>query len=235
MRQTIKLLQIGIRQIKRDGMLLVLLPAPFLIGLIFKFAIPLANQIFEDMLSFSLIPWYRLVDGLLMCLTPMLMAMLSAFLLLEERDEGIGAFYQITPTEGYAYLMARIGFPMVYSLLVTGFVAAFFNISGLSIGTIVCSSFISTLMGSALAMMIVSIAGNRVEGLAISKLTGVSLLGLVVVWFIPAPYMLCAAFLPSFWIGKLMMESMNLFPFIMGLLFSCLWIVIFTRKYQKRS
>ncbi|RAV03479.1 hypothetical protein [Paenibacillus sp. YN15] len=234
MRQTVKLFQIGIRQITRDGMLLVLLPAPFLIGLIFKLAIPFANQILEDMLSFSLIPWYGLVDGLLICLTPMLMAMVSAFLLLEERDEGIGAFYQITPTEGYAYLMARIGFPMVYSLLVTGFAAAVFNISGLSIGAIVCSSFISTLMGSALAMMIVSIAGNRVEGLAISKLAGVSLLGLVTVWFIPAPYALLAAFLPSFWIGKMMMKDISLFSIIMGLLFCLLWIVIFTRKFQKR-
>lgn len=234
MRQTVKLFQIGIRQITRDGMLLVLLPAPFLIGLIFKFAIPFASQFLESRLSLSLIPWYGLVDGLLICLTPMLMAMVSAFLLLEERDEGIGAFYQITPTEGYAYLMARIGFPMVYSLLVTDFAAVIFNISGLSVGTIVCSSFISTLMGSALAMMIVSIAGNRVEGLAISKLAGVILLGLVTVWFIPAPYAVLTAFLPSFWIGKMMMDGISLFSFIMGLLFSLFWIIFFSRKFQKR-
>lgn len=234
MRQTVKLFQIGIRQITRDGMLLVLLPAPFLIGLIFKFAIPFASPFLESRLSLSLIPWYGLVDGLLICLTPMLIAMVSAFLLLEERDEGIGAFYQITPTEGYAYLMARIGFPMVYSLLVTDFAAVIFNISGLSVGTIVCSSFISTLMGSALAMMIVSIAGNRVEGLAISKLAGVILLGLVTVWFIPAPYAVLTAFLPSFWIGKMMMDGISLFSFIMGLLFSLFWIIFFSRKFQKR-
>jgi len=40
----------------------------------------------------------------------MLIAMVSAFLLLEERDEGIIAFYQITPAEGYAYLTALPSF-----------------------------------------------------------------------------------------------------------------------------
>lgn len=234
MKHTVKLFQIGIRQITRDGMLLVLLPAPFLAGLVFKFVIPFANQILEDKLSFSLMPWYKLVDALLICLTPMLMAMVSAFLLLEERDEGIGAFYQITPSEGYAYLMARIGFPMVYSLLVTGLAAIAFNISGLTIGMITCNSFISALTGSALAMMIVSIAGNRVEGLALSKLAGIILLGLVSVWFIPSPYALFAAFLPSFWIGKMMIEGVSLFPFIMGLLFCLLWIAFFSRKFLKR-
>ena len=52
MKQTLKLFQIGLRQVLKDGMLLVLMPAPFLVGLIFKFAIPVVNIILEKIQAF---------------------------------------------------------------------------------------------------------------------------------------------------------------------------------------
>lgn len=234
MKQIMKLFQIGLKQIAKDGMLLVLLPAPFLVGLIFKFAVPFANGITEDKLSFSLLPWYGLVDGMLICLTPMFVAMVSAFLLLDERDEGVSAFYQITPTEGYSYLTARIGIPMAFALIITIIAATVFNISGLSPITILSSSFISALTGISLAMTVVSMAENRVEGLAFSKLMGISFLGLILVWFIPTPYSYFSSFLPSFWIGKLIMDGGNLFSFVLGLISCLIWIIFFSRRFLTR-
>ncbi len=234
MKQTLRLFQIGLKQITKDGMLLILLPAPFLVGMIFKYAIPFANSILEERLSFSLKPWYGLVDGMLICLTSMFVALAFAFLILEERDEGITAFYQITPTGGYSYLMARIGIPMIGAWIVTVSTACFFNISGLPKMTILASSTISILTGIILAMVIVALAGNRVEGLALAKLTGISFLGLILVWFIPAPYAYFLAFLPSFWIGKLILGGAAALPFLLGLLLSLLWIIFFTRRFLTR-
>ncbi|KPU44435.1 fluoroquinolones export permease proteinc [Oxobacter pfennigii] len=234
MKQTIKLFQIGLRQITKDGMLLILLPAPFFVGSIFKLAVPFVNSIMEDYMPFSLLPWYGLVDGMLVCLMPMITAMVSAFLLLEERDEGISAFYKITPIEGYSYLAARIGIPMIWAFIVTIISMLLFNISALSFDVIFLSSFIGTLTGLFMVMLVVSIAENRVEGLALSKLMGVSLLGLAAVWFIPAPYHFFAAFLPSFWVGKLLMDGVNLFTFIFGIVLCFLWIAFFTRKFLSR-
>lgn len=234
MKQTLRLFQIGLKQITKDGMLLVLLPAPFLVGLIFKYAIPLANSILEDRYSFSLQPWYGLVDGMLICLTSMFVALAFAFLILEERDEGITAFYQITPTGGYSYLMARIGIPMIWAFIITIIAVGVFNISDLSETTILVSSIISALTGIFLAMMIVSLAENRVEGLALAKLTGISFLGLILVWFIPAPYSYFSAFLPSFWIGKLILDGTTTLPFLLGLLSSLIWIIFFTKRFLTR-
>ena len=234
MKQTIKLFQIGLKQISKDGMLLVLLPAPILVGLLFKFAVPYANGMLEARVSFSLLPWYGLIDGMLVCLTPMFAAVVSAFLLLEERDEGISSFYQITPASGYSYLVARIGIPMIWAFAITILAMGIFRISGLSVITVLSSSFLSALTGISLAMMVVSLAGNRVEGLALSKLLGLCFLGLIVVWFIPAPYSYVSAFLPSFWIGKLIMDGTNIFSFVLGLLSCFIWILIFTGKFLHR-
>lgn len=233
MKQTLKLFQIGLRQIRRDGMLLILLPVPLLVGLIFKFAVPYANAVLEE--HFSLLPWYSLIDGMLVCLTPMFVAMISAFLLLEERDEGIGAYYQITPAADHAYLTARIGIPMGWAFAVTIIITVIFQISGLSLMTILSSSLISALTGIFMAMMVVSIAGNRVEGLAVSKLMGVSFLGLLLVWFVPAPYSYFAAFLPSFWIGAIIIDGVSLFKFICGILICLFWITCFTKRFLRKT
>ncbi len=234
MKQTIKLFQIGLRQIIRDGMLFALVPAPVIIGLLFKLAIPFVNKATEEKLSLSLLPWYGLVDGFLICLTPMLTAMITAFLLLEERDEGISAFYQVTPTAGYPYMVARIGFPMAWAIFVTSIITLICGLSGLSVTVVLCCSLISTLMGIALAMMVVTMAANRVEGLALSKLMGISLLGLVAVWVVPAPYGYLAAFLPSFWIGRMIAEGLGPFSLAMALSLCAVWIFIFTRRFLTR-
>ncbi len=234
MRQTLRLFEIGLRQIKRDGMLLVLLPAPFLIAFLFKFGIPYLNSILEARFAFSLLPWYGFVDGLLICLSPMFVAMVSAFLLLEERDEGITGFYQITPMGGYSYLMARIGYPIACAFIITVIAAELFHISRVSILTTLVASLISALAGLVLGMAIVSIAENRVEGLAVSKLMGISFLGLIAVWFIPTPFTYLAAFLPSFWIGKLLVDGVNISSFLLGLLTCILWIIILVKRFLGR-
>jgi fluoroquinolone transport system permease protein len=234
MRQTLNLFRIGMRQITRDGMLFVLLPAPFLVGMVLKFALPVAGRVLEDTLSFSLSPWYALVDGLLACLTPAFVAMISAFLLLEERDEGISAFYQISPAQGYPYLAARMALPMIWALVSTIAALILFNLSALPMGLILAAALVGALTGLAIAMMVVSIAGNRVEGLALSKLKGVSFLGLVFIWFVPEPAAWLSAWLPSFWIGKLMRDGADPFNIIPGLAVSLIWIAIFTRKFSNR-
>ncbi|MFQ6862274.1 MAG: hypothetical protein ACLROI_08065 [Beduini sp.] len=234
MRHTIQLFKIGLKQISKDGMLLVLIPAPFLVGMFFRFGIPYINQWLTRQFSFSISPWYGMIDGMLICLTPMFTAMISAFLLLEERDEGVNAFYQITPVEGYSYLCARIGFPMLWAFLVTIIISAVLNISDLSFEVILLSAIISSLTGIFLAMMVVSLANNRVEGLAFSKLMGISFIGLILIWFIPPSYSFLMAFLPSFWIGMLLKEGADFLSFIGGLLTCSVWIAFFTKRFIKR-
>lgn len=234
MKQTIRLFCMGLRQTVNDGMLLMLLPAPFLIGIFVKWGIPFANQMINQYFGFSLQPWYGLADAFLLTLSPLMTAMVSAFLLLDERDEGTGAYYQITPVQGYVYLMARIGLPMAWALVCNMIVGLVFGISGLDVWSILFAGFAGTGAGTACAMMIVTMAGNRVEGLAISKLTGVSLIGILAVWFIPAPYQYLAAFLPSFWAGEMVRQGVNIITFAGGIFTCVLWIFIFIKGFLKK-
>lgn len=234
MKHTGRLFAIGLKQVARDGMLLALVPAPFLVGLFFKLAVPWADGVLVRELSFSIAPWYRLADGMLLCLAPMFVAMIASFLLLEERDEGLGAFYQSSPAAGAPYLLARVGLPTAWGFLNTVAVTALCGLSALPLSVLLAGALLSGLTGLAAAMMLVSLAGNRVEGLALSKLMGVSFLGLILIWFIPAPYHFALAFLPSFWIGKLLLDGAVLPALLPGLAVCLLWTALFTRRFLKR-
>ncbi len=85
MKHTRKLFEIGLKQIAQDGMLLILIAAPFLVGMFFRFVIPFINTILINEFSFPIIPWYGLADGMLICMTPMFVAMISAFLLFKRK------------------------------------------------------------------------------------------------------------------------------------------------------
>ncbi len=199
-----KLFKIGLRQVLRDGMLFAMLPAPFLTGVLFKFGIPLLDALLKRELSFSLEPWFGLIDGLLLYMTPLLLAMIPSFLLLEERDEGIADFYRITPAGGLAYYMARLGLPMLWAFACSIVVGALFTLTVVSPVVLVAACLICTAAGIIMALGISHFAKNRVEGLALSKLTGLSLLGLLAAWFVPAPYAWLFGVMPSYWLGVLL-------------------------------
>lgn len=98
MRATLKVFFIGFRVMLRDPIMLVLIPAPFLVGATFHFFLPIVNQFLVQQFSIAINNYYALTDGLMLLLAPTLLTISSAFLLLEECDEGISGYYQVTPS-----------------------------------------------------------------------------------------------------------------------------------------
>jgi len=142
-----KIFNLGFRQVLRDGMLLMLIPAPFLMGIALKLLVPFAEEIVMKELGFSISPWYPISDSLLIVMTPVMTAMVCAFIILYERDEGIGVYYFVTPSGGMAYLISRILLPMVWAFTSTLLVLGLFSLSIESFLVMVLSAFAGTMQG----------------------------------------------------------------------------------------
>lgn len=234
MRLTLKIFSIGMHVVLRDAIMLFLIPAPLLVGIAFRFLLPWLNQLLLVRSSFSLEPWYPITDGLMIILTPTLLTMSSAFLLLEECDEGLGNYYQITPASHLQYLFARIGIPAIWDFFCAIVITRWFALSDISLLTTISASIIATLFGIAVAMMIVSLASNRVEGLAVSKLTGITLMGLIVAGLVSDSWRWFTSILPSFWVGQLIFEK-DLWPtLLLGILVCLFWFILFTKRFIKK-
>lgn len=234
MRSTLKVFSIGFRVILRDGIMLVLIPAPFLVGIAFRFLLPWLNHFLIQRFAITIENYYPLTDGLMMLLAPTLLTMSSAFLLLEESDEGISSYFQITPAGRLHYLAARIGIPALWGFFCSVVIGIVFVLSELSFSSILAISCIATLFSCAVAMMIVTLAANRVEGLAISKLTGITLIGALIPWFISDSWRWIVGILPTFWIGRLTQGTVLGLNLFLGIVSSLLWIAFFVRRFLRK-
>ncbi|MEW6309042.1 MAG: hypothetical protein AB1492_08360 [Bacillota bacterium] len=239
MRMPLKLFLAGWRQVRRDGMLLALIPAPILMGAVLRFGLPAAGDMLARSRGLTLRPWYDLGDSLLVILTPIFPLMVSAFLILDERDEGTGAYYSVTPACGGAYLSARLGLPALWGFISTALIVRAFGLAVGSRPEMVGAALASTLEAVTACMLVVALAANKVEGLALSKLTNLFILGLPAAWFLQAPHKYLFSLLPSFWIGEGLLAAAaggtGVVHILAGIAFALGWMTALTRLFLRRA
>jgi fluoroquinolone transport system permease protein len=92
---------------------------------------------------------------------------------------------------------------------------------------------LTSLASVGVALLLFSFSHNRVEGMAMAKMSGLLLMGLPVPFFLLSNTQFLFSPLPTFWIAKLGMEP-NLLYFIAALLTSMLWIMLLYSKFRKK-
>ncbi|MBH1942331.1 ABC transporter permease [Mobilitalea sibirica] len=222
-------------QIYKDAMLILLCIAPLLAGSVFKFGIPFAQELIYEYFGLTklFVPYYLLFDLLLGSLTPLLYCFAAAYVVLGEIDDGISGYLSVTPLGKRGYLISRLGFPAVISFVVSIVLMMVFSLSDFALPYIVGIALSSNLLGIIEALLVVSLSSNRVEGMAVSKLTGLFFLGLPVPFFVEGSIQYLVFFLPSFWLAKFAIEKELLF-LLTGVLVSLVWIFMLNKKFNRK-
>ena len=192
-----------LRLIRQDRMLLAAGLAPFLAGLAMRFAVPLAESGLIRLTGTEavLAPYYALFDLFFACLTPAMFCFIAAMVMLEERDDHIDRYLSATALGRNGYYISRIVFPAFGAFAVTVILLPVFHLSPLSAGVGLLLSLAGSLQGVIIGLLIVMISSNKLEGMAVTKLSSLMMLGAVIPYFVPAPFSLGFSFLPSFWMG----------------------------------
>ncbi|MDD5018250.1 MAG: hypothetical protein PHO15_09150, partial [Eubacteriales bacterium] len=153
--------------IRRDPMLVLLLLAPFLAGPVFYFGLPLLKPLLLSAFGFDITPWYPLADMMLLMLTPLMAGTLCGFLMLDERDEGVGIYYAVTPLRRTGYLFSRLVFPALWSVVITPILMLLFSLSHPNYLTVTAVALTGGVFGASFALLLLAFANNKVEGLAV--------------------------------------------------------------------
>jgi len=224
-----------IQQITKDLMLFVVCLAPVLVGFAIHFGIPLLEKILTNQFNKQeiLLPYYLLFDLFLAIMTPMLFCYVSAMIILGEIDDKISNYIAVTPLGKSGYLISRLGFPCLISIFVTIILLFVFSLTHLSFLMILIISILTAIFGIIISMLIISLSTNKVEGMAVAKLSGLLMIGLPVPFFILSKIQYCLFFLPSFWIVKLAMEQ-NYFYFVPCLFVSVIWIYFLMKRFSQK-
>ena len=223
-----------LRFIRRDMMLLMVLSAPILCTLLYHFLLPLL-EIFlcNTLLQPAVIsPYYPLLNIFFCMLAPSLFCFAAAMILLEERDEHTAGYLMITPLGRSGYLFSRLLLPALLAYCYTLLLFPFAMLSTLSFIEILLFSAIGALQGLISAMLTISCSSNKLEGMAITKLSSLLILGAAIPWFLQDAIQYLLSFSPAFWLGKAVMENSLLF-LLPSLFTALLWIGSLWKRFHR--
>lgn len=221
-----------IKQIRRDMICVLLLFVPFIAGAAIHFAIPFGEEILCRYLGKSQIlsPYYFLFDWMISLLPGMMYLFTGGLIILGELDDKIAGYMSVTPAGNNGYLFSRLGFPAIISFFINALVLELFSLTHLSLPDIFIMSLSSALLGVITALLVIAVSSNKVEGMAIGKISGLVGIGMFIPVMFHGKAQYLAAFLPSFWTGKYLLgkNPFCLFGFAVTFI---LWMVSLLRMY----
>lgn len=235
MKSLLRSFKMFICQIWNDYMLVTVSITPLLIACFFRFGIPCIEQLLCSYFNKSAIlaGYYLLFDLFLSLLTPYMFCFASSMVMLTEYDENITSFMAVTPVGKKGYLISRLAFPSILSLFISILLMLWFTLTEWSLFMIIITCMLTCILSIAATLFIFSFSHNRVEGMAVAKLSGLINLGLPLPFFITSDIQYLFFPLPSLWIAKLCMESNYIFilPFILT---SAVWLWLFYKKFSRK-
>ncbi|MBN1777946.1 MAG: hypothetical protein JW811_07470 [Clostridiales bacterium] len=235
MRANLRSMRMFFTQIKGDSMLLMMCFLPPLIAAVFRFGIPFAEGQLRSVLQRSAVlsEYYLLFDLFLAMFAPYFLVFISAMVMLSEIDEHVAAYLAVTPIRKRGYIVSRLLYPALLSVAVSAALLSLCALTDWSVWNLLLACLLSVLLCIPVGMLVVVYAHNRVEGMALAKLSGLVLFGLPIPFFLTNGFQYLFSWLPSFWIAKLFMTQ-NYLALLPAIFVSAAWIWALYRRFTRK-
>lgn len=238
MNSILTLVKGDIKNIKRDLILFATIFGGFGMALFLRFVIPIVSKTLLEKVEFNLSPYYPLIIGVALLIIPMLIGVMTGFMLLENKEEGMFSYYSITPLGKEKYILYRLALPILLNLIISMFTLYFSNLIEIEIfkGTLLI--LMASLEGVILALVLVNFCQNRVDGLALSKVIGFFFIIPVIDRCIDFKFNFILGISPTYWVPKgiqLADSSKFYLIIILGFLIHILFAVILYRRLNKNN
>jgi len=211
-----------IRGTYRDPLLVMLVLAPVIWTTGVAVLTPMVTDLLAERYDFDLVPYYPLVLTAFLLLTSIIVTGgLAAFLVLDEIDAGTFAALRVTPVP----LSAFFGYRAATVMAITGvYVIATLSLSGILepglIPALVPIGIVAGLSAVVTLLLIVAVAGNKIQGIAMVRVLGMLIAGLPCLpWFIDSAWGLAFGVLPPYWAAKafwVSSEHGTWWPYVLG-------------------
>ena len=224
-----------LRAIWADAMLAACLFAPVMMALVLRYGVPALEGVLENATGTPhvLMPNYALFDLFLSLMTPLMLCFSGVMVVLEELDDGTAKYLMVTPLRRTGYLTSRLILLTALSVPYNVALVAAFSLSGMALGLNVLAALVNALVSVSVAMLVVGLAKNKVEGMALVKLSGFFLLGYIVAYFVAQPLAFAAGVLPGYWLALMVRGNAPLWA-LPAAAVACLWIAGLYGRFRRR-
>lgn len=187
------------RLLWRDPLLGWVLLLPIGLAVVLRLGIPRVSEALLAATGFDLAPYLPLVMGGYLMTAPGIVGMVVGFLLLDERDARTLTALRVTPLSMRRYLAYRVALPLLVGTASTLLGYPLTGINQLPLSTLSALAFVAGLSAPLLALVLATVAPNKVAGFAVVKvLNGLNLLP-IAAFFVPVPLQYVAGLLPTYW------------------------------------
>jgi fluoroquinolone transport system permease protein len=200
---------VDLRNVRRDDFLLWVGIGPFLLALLFRFGVPPLAGLLDRELGFDLAPYHGLLMSFFVLMAPSMIGWVTGFLLLDERDGGVLTALLVTPMPFAAYLLYRIGAPLLLGFVMTVAVYPLAGLAPLPLPDLIAISLVASLTGPAMALFLAAFAENKVAGFALVKVLNTLTMIPIAAWFLRSPWQLAAGLVPTYWPMKMVWLAME--------------------------
>ena len=216
-------------------MLAVCLFAPILMAALFRYGVPALEGVLCNALGVAqvLTPYYGLFDLFVSLMTPLMLCFAGVMVVFEELDDGAAKYLMVTPLGKAGYLISRLGVLAALSVAYGVALLAAFHLSNLPFGLNLLAAVCNALVSVSIAMLVVSFAKNKVECMALTKLSGFFFLGYFAAYLLHRPIAYLAGLLPSYWLGLMLLENNALWA-IPAALVAGGWTMLLYRRFAMR-
>lgn len=222
------------RQIKSDYMLFAACFAPVFLGIIIKIFVPMINEnLIAKGSEIAFSRYFPIFDLFLAIIGPVMLCFAFTMVMLEEIDDKVARYFIVTPLGKVGYLFSRLVLPAFLALILSIAILWFFGVSAVVHHFAIGLAFLGALQAIIVSLMIVAFSSNKLEGMAVTKLGALFLLGIPAPFFITGPTQYIIGVLPSYWMSKTIIDKSPL-CIIIGFLISIIWIFLLQKKFVQK-
>lgn len=233
----LELIKADFRNVFRDPTLLAAAVAPILITSVVVL-LPLLNAYIMGRWQVDISPYYHITTIFFSIIIAMVYGIISAFIILDEKDEAILSFVKITPFSISGYLKYRAGFALLSTFLALLFYFSVVVLLGrISVFEALFLTLVIPFEAVWLSLVVTCFSSNKVEGLAIAKMVGLIPFTAVGTWFVKGGKAWLLSLFPPFWIVKTIEAEtvMSVTLFALGcFLVHVLYIVLQLQRFKKK-
>lgn len=192
----------------RDPMLAVAAVGPLVLAVIIRFGTPTVATMVAPI--FALPPYYPVIAGSMVVFGPTIYGFVVGMFVLEDREQGMLAAYRTSPLSARGYLLYRGVTAYTLSLTATLPAIAAIGLVPISPMVLIGTTAVGALGGPVIALGFGTLASNTIEGIALSKLVNLVILGpALVIAVVPTPLQFVAGVFPAYWPVKAFVASIG--------------------------
>lgn len=219
----------------RDPIMAMLLFAPLLLITIFKLFEIFLVPLLAAKAGFDLAPYSAYILSFILLMNSGMLGIVTGFMMLDDRDGNISQLLEITPLGRGGYLINRLAFASMLSIIYCFVSFVVFKQPVLPFFSIILLSALSAFYTAIIGLLIFSGADDKVKGLTLAKGLNTLVVFAFSDLFALSWLTFLSWFFPPYWITMIIKTPWSLTITLMAVLVHAIWLGVLIFRYSKRE